>query len=201
LGRRVQTEIVAAYLVFDLLVWRGEDLRARTWEERQTYLGGLELPDPLVRRVENVPGERGEDLYGRCRALGLEGVVGKQHRSPYRAGKSDRWRKVKVWRELSAVIGGFLETDSSPVASLLLGLYEGEELIYIGRVAAREKLPWCERPSPPFRQVPANLPGRARWIEPALAVWVRYLEWTPGMCLRAPVLLGPAEAGASGCRL
>ncbi len=151
LGKSARLAIPVVYLVFDLLARRGEDLRSRPWEERQDCLAGLELPLPLVRRVENVAGPGGEELYGRCRSLGMEGIVGKQRLSAYRAGKSGLWRKVKVWREQAAS---------------------------------------------PFYWVPATFPGRPHWTQPSLTVRVRYLEWTPGMLLRSPTLLGPAEEGA-----
>ena len=40
-------------------------------------------------------GEIGPDLFRHACMMGLEGLVSKHRESPYRAGRSDRWIKVK----------------------------------------------------------------------------------------------------------
>src|SRR5687768_18623798 len=41
-------------------------------------------------------GESGEKLYQAAEQLGLEGVIGKKADSPYRAGRTPNWVKVKT---------------------------------------------------------------------------------------------------------
>jgi bifunctional non-homologous end joining protein LigD len=55
----------------------------------------------LARRVDGIflsdfeQGEIGPDLFRHACLMGLEGLVSKHRRNSYRAGRSDRWIKVK----------------------------------------------------------------------------------------------------------
>ena len=70
-----------------MLVSDGDDIR--------------KLPLSLARRVDGIhlaPFERGEigpDLFRHACLMGLEGLVSKHRDSFYRAGRFDRWVKVK----------------------------------------------------------------------------------------------------------
>jgi hypothetical protein len=48
----------------------------------------IKLPAPV--------GERGEKLFQAANRLGLEGVIGKKAKSPYRRGRTLDWVKVKT---------------------------------------------------------------------------------------------------------
>ena len=51
-----------------------------------------------------------EELLGRARKLGLEGLIGKRSGSRYEAGKrSGAWVKIKLHQEQEFVIGGYTE--------------------------------------------------------------------------------------------
>ena len=81
---------------FDILVEGGEDVRKLPLSMRKTNLARL-----LARRVDGIflsdfeQGEIGPDLFWHACLMGLEGLVSKHRESPYRAGRSDRWIKVK----------------------------------------------------------------------------------------------------------
>jgi bifunctional non-homologous end joining protein LigD len=54
-----------------------------------------------LRRTERIVycqhvGESGEKLFQAADQLGLEGVIGKKAHSPYRAGRTANWVKVKT---------------------------------------------------------------------------------------------------------
>jgi bifunctional non-homologous end joining protein LigD len=59
------------------------------------------LARQLVRRVDGIhlapfeQGEIGPDLFRHACLMGLEGLVSKHRESMYRAGRFDRWIKVK----------------------------------------------------------------------------------------------------------
>ena len=78
--------------VFDLPAEAGPWTRRRALLERLVPAAGL---------VARVPARPLADLEGALRAVerhGLEGLVAKATDSPYRAGRSDRWRKWRaVW--------------------------------------------------------------------------------------------------------
>ena len=68
----------------------------------------------------------------------LEGMVAKRMASPYRPGeRSPDWRKVAFRHRTRAVVGGFTQGQGSRAGSfgaLLLGLFDGDSLRYIGSV-------------------------------------------------------------------
>jgi bifunctional non-homologous end joining protein LigD len=84
------------FCAFDLLAYRGRDLRARPLASRKAQLAQLlATPLPSVLYVQDVPGGVAW-LYAQAVALELEGIVAKRLDSPYRSGqRSDDWLKIK----------------------------------------------------------------------------------------------------------
>jgi bifunctional non-homologous end joining protein LigD len=85
----------AAVFAFDVLQLRGKDLRALPLLKRKATL------EKELTRTERIVyckhiGETGEKLFQAADRLGLEGVIGKKADSPYRAGRTPNWVKVKT---------------------------------------------------------------------------------------------------------
>jgi bifunctional non-homologous end joining protein LigD len=93
-SRRHDAEV--EFYAFDMLASDGEDLRKLPLTMRKTKLARL-----LARRVDGIhlapfeQGEIGPGLFRHACLMGLEGLVSKHRDSFYRAGRSDRWIKVK----------------------------------------------------------------------------------------------------------
>jgi bifunctional non-homologous end joining protein LigD len=93
-SRRHDDEV--QFYAFDCPVSDGEDLRQLPLSMRKTNLARL-----LARRVDGIflsdfeQGEIGPDLFRHACLMGLEGLVSKHRESPYRAGRSPHWIKVK----------------------------------------------------------------------------------------------------------
>src|SRR5258708_12923427 len=101
----------ATYFAFDLLGFEDRDLRGLPLAERKRLLAILLPRRGAVCAVEHVE-ERGEELFERVVAAGLEGVMGKQADAPYTPGRSPRWLKVRPLRTADFPILGF--THPSP---------------------------------------------------------------------------------------
>jgi bifunctional non-homologous end joining protein LigD len=88
----------AILCAFDLLEVNGEDIRREPIEDRKRRLVGLlRLPHDGI--AFNEPYEvDGTTIYRHACALGCEGIVSKRLGSPYRAGRSAHWLKVKKRR-------------------------------------------------------------------------------------------------------
>lgn len=71
-------------------------------------------------------------------AKGLEGIVAKKMDSPYRSGgRSSEWLKVKNVQSADCIVVGYTRGEGNRkdrFGALLLGLYDGENLVYVGRV-------------------------------------------------------------------
>jgi bifunctional non-homologous end joining protein LigD len=85
----------AILCAFDLLEVNGEDIRREPIEDRKRRLAGLlRLPHEGIALNEHFGGE-GATIYKHACALGCEGIVSKRLGSPYRAGRSAHWLKIK----------------------------------------------------------------------------------------------------------
>jgi len=199
------------YYLFDILYCDGYDLRAAPLIERKQFLRRILDSQPPLRYCDHVR-EQGRELFELAAAKSLEGIVAKRAGSSYQHARSPDWVKIKASRELDAVIGGC--TAGQPgrrFGALLLGLYDGDQLRYIGSVGTgythqtQEEL-WAEMDRRraarcPFVPEPATK-APAWWVQPELVARVKYAEWTAERRLRTPVYLGLRDDGeASDCRV
>ena len=185
------------YIVFDLLALDGEDLRGRPLTKRKEALESLMKDAPgSLHYSRHVRGHGKESFLAACQA-NLEGIVGKKADSVYSGTRNGDWIKLKCGKRQEFVIGGYTLSDkkTSGVSSLLLGVYEGNELIYAGRsgtgFTARsmeelgKKFEKIKRKTAPFQQAPSARPKeRITWLEPVLAAEIRFAQWTKGNLLR-----------------
>ena len=195
-----QRQAPVTYYLFDMLHCEGYDLRQVSLLDRKRLLkNALEWGDPF--RYADDQKEQGRELFELASLQGLEGIVGKHARSTYSSGRSPYWVKFKVVQELDAVVGGWTEPRGSrgDFGALLLGLYEGAALAYIGSVGSGftektqktvfEQLQRVKSERCPFAAVPETR-ETAHWAEPSLVARVKYANWTEEKRLRAPVFLG-----------
>src|SRR4030081_2795662 len=81
---------------FDILALEGDDLRKLPLHLRKNSLARLLATRPAgIFANDFEQGEIGPDLFRQACKFGLEGLVSKRGDSPYRAGLSPNWIKVK----------------------------------------------------------------------------------------------------------
>ena len=185
----------AALFVFDLLGFEDFDLRPLPLAARKSILRRVLPEEGPIRLCEEIA-ERGEDLYAAVEAMGLEGIVAKRQDSPYRAGYSADWLKVRVDQASDFAVVGFNPVSGSGFRNLHLATRDGDGLAYAGTVGtgfSQEEMTEIRARLEPARRAlpPAGAPaGRGPvWVEPELVVEVRYKELTEGGHLRHPVFL------------
>jgi bifunctional non-homologous end joining protein LigD len=197
------------YYVFDLLELEGEPLIDLPLVERRAKLEQVLDRRPTAVRLSEVF-EDGEALLAAAREQGLEGVIAKRADSRYHSERRTReWLKIKTKNRQEFVIAGYTKGQgrrSDLLGSLILAVYRGNELSYVGNVGTgfteRElerllrKLRPLERKTSPFKVVP-KMPkvrkGDVVWVEPKLICEVEFTEWTHDGHLRAPVYKGLRE--------
>ncbi|GEO98135.1 ATP-dependent DNA ligase [Methylobacterium haplocladii] len=183
----------AVFYAFDLLYLDGRDLRALALTERKALLQqALDDAGPTsrVRFSEHLDADGDAMARHACR-LGLEGIIAKKASAPYRSGRSDHWRKVKCTSSQEFVIAGYMPSTSAPraVGSLILGVYDGEDLVHVGRVGtgftnAVSRALWTQldplrAEAAPFREALPPLAKRnAKWVEPKLVCEATLRGWT-----------------------
>jgi bifunctional non-homologous end joining protein LigD len=197
------------YYVFDLLEVEGEPIIDLPLEERRDRLERLlDNRNKTVRFSEGF--DDGEALLAAAEKQKLEGIMAKRLGSRYLPGKRSReWLKIKGHGRQEFVIAGYTRGQgrrAGTLGSLVLGMYEGGELVYVGNVGTGfndkeierllRTLKPLERETPPFKAIPKMPRVRKSdvvWVEPKLVAEVEFVEWTHDGRLRAPSYKGLRE--------
>jgi bifunctional non-homologous end joining protein LigD len=197
------TQIRVVYFAFDLLYCDGYDLREAPLLERKQLLQRLLYTSERFRFADHQL-EHGKELFALAEQNGLEGIVAKRADSPYVSDRSPYWVKLKSTKTVDAVVGGWTEarTPALPFGSLLLGLYQGKKLRFIGHVGSgfdakklmelSSRLKELAAPACPFDAVPKTN-EKPFWVSPALVARVKFSGWTQEHSLRHPVFLALRE--------
>ncbi len=185
------------YIVFDLLALEGKDLRGRSLIERKELLEAIMKDSPSnLYYSKHIRGNGKASFMAACEK-NLEGIIGKRVDSLYSGTRNSDWIKLKCDSRQELVIGGYTLSDkkTSGVSSLLLGVYEGEELIYAGRAGTgftERSMKELERrfqaikiEASPFKATPAAKKNeRITWLRPVLVAEIKFAEWTDENLLR-----------------
>ena len=197
------SRVPVVYFVFDLLYCDGYDLRETPLLDRKQLLYRLLRTSEQFRYSDHQL-EHGKELFGLAEQNGLEGIVAKRADSPYVGDRSPYWVKLKITKTVDAVVGGWSAPRSAalPFGSLLLGLYQGKKLRFIGHVGSgfdakklkevTSKLKELAAPACPFDTVPETN-ERPSWVSPVLVARVKFSGWTQEHSLRHPVFLALRE--------
>jgi bifunctional non-homologous end joining protein LigD len=200
--RKLRKSTPVIYQVFDILYADGEDLTRKSLRERLRRLDEALTPMGPIRRSEGFPGT-GVALFEAAREQGIEGIVAKRLDSIYQPGaRSPAWVKIKAFRTMECVIGGWTAGQggrTKTLGALLLGVYRDGKLQPVGHVGTgfdertlRDLLKILEEhesPTSPFATQPrTNQP--ARWCLPELVCEVEYAEITRDGTLRHPTYRG-----------
>ena len=196
-----------ACFCFDLLSLDRTDLRKRPLVERKValrdLLGNGEGGSVLLYS-EHVKGHGAAVLKSLC-ANGHEGIVAKQADAPYRSGRTRAWLKVKCSRRQEFVVGGFSPSDKAgrPFSSILVGVYNGKDLVYRGRVgsgfteatlnALKETFDGLARKTSPFSALPAEIARGATFITAKPVAEIEFAELTADGHIRHGVFKGMRE--------
>ena len=185
------------YIIFDLLALDGEDLREHKLTDRKEKLEELmkDAP-PHLYYSRHVTG-KGKESFDAANAAGMEGIMGKRMDSVYSGTRNGDWIKMKCYKRQEFVIGGFSLSNKKTrgVSSLLLGVYEEEKLVYVGRVGTGfndqdmeyllKKFESIISTESPFQSVPPAKAGeKVTWLRPELVAEVSFAGWTKENLLR-----------------
>jgi ATP-dependent DNA ligase len=162
-------EIPAGYVVFDLLAEDDEELLETPLGERRARLEALAKRTRLELSELSTDPERAEEWLRRT-----EGTIAKQLDAPYVPGKRKGMAKVKREREIDCVVVGWRPgKEEGTVGSLILGLYDGDELRPAGHISG-----FSMEAKRNLRRLLAPLEtGESGTAEPSRWTGGRDLEW------------------------
>ena len=202
------------YYAFDCLYLDGYDLRESALVRRKERLSGLIGTGGGAVRFSTHFEEDGRLVLQRACALSLEGIISKLSQSTYSSGRGKSWIKCKCSARQEVVIVGYVPstTGRKAIGSLVLGVYDGEALRYVGRVgtgfssdvaaALYARLEAMRVPSSPFPvRLGANEARGVRFVRPELVAEVDFRGWTARRPRAPSVLsrLARRQAGERDC--
>ena len=137
--KKLAQETPAHFVAFDLLALGDDDLRARPLAERRALLekalAAAEPPVHLTRATRDRA--LAQEWFEQFEGAGLDGVVAKPLDGTYQSDKRVMF-KVKHERTADCVVAGYRthKSGDDAIGSLLLGLYQGDELMSVGVIGA-----------------------------------------------------------------
>lgn len=188
-------KLPVSFVAFDLLYIDKEQIIDRQIAERKELLRKA-VSESERMAISRYIEQNGIALYDAAEKQSLEGIVAKRKNSKYYFGKRTKdWIKCKALLDEDFVVCGFYHKDGS-VASVILGSFDAERLIYRGHVVmgvSREDYKRmiasisCEKSA-----YYASFPDfeSAVWLEPVLICTVKFMEYTAGGGLRQPIFKG-----------
>lgn len=185
------------YIIFDILALDGKDLRDNTLIQRKSILKDLLKDSPSnLYYSEHIEGNGKENFDAACES-NLEGVIGKKSNSTYKGNRDGTWIKLKCDKRQEFIIGGYTLTDKRKegISSLLLGIYQDDELVYVGRAGTGisedemtlllKKFKSLTRKKPYFREAPKERSNeKITWLKPEVVAEIKFTEWTDANLLR-----------------
>ncbi len=191
----------ATLIVFDILEKQGKSLIDLPLLERKQILKKSLKEGIQVLKSPSIEGT-GIAYFQSADKLGLEGVIAKRKNSTYQPGiRSNDWLKIKQVKICDCVIFGYTQGEGSrskTFGSLILGLYDESEPVYIGKVGTgfsdsslieitnilkmeQIKEPWFTE---------KDIPHGTIWVQPNYVAVIGYQEFTKEGRLRAPRFQG-----------
>jgi ATP-dependent DNA ligase len=185
--RKLSAEIPARFVVFDVLLWDGEEVWRLPLEDRRERVEALSFDLSPASRDE----AEAREWMERLDVAGFDGLVAKRLGEPYRPGSREAVVKVKRIQTADCVVIGLRWSEGRErIATMLLGLYDdGAELRYVGTAAVaparHDEIAALLTPllkgapergfSEPNRWGTGELEQAA--VRPELVVEVRYDKW------------------------
>lgn len=174
----------AYYAIFDILMYKGEDLRRLPLLQRKEILASLELPSANFGVVPHIVGA-GEALFAQIETRGMEGIVGKRADSAYETGRrSDSWRKVINWRYADVFITGYKKAEFGWLAGAAddRGIVHPAGIIELGAGPTEKRAFYGVA-----QQIVTGEDRDFVYVEPRIKVRVKMRNWTKAGLLRSPV--------------
>lgn len=170
------------YVVFDILQYKGRDLRKLPLMQRKEILQSIKMPNYHFGIIPFVEGA-GESLFEQMVSRNLEGMVGKRKNSLYVSRRSSDWQKVINWSYTDVIITGYRKDEFGLLAAVLdesgrprpAGIVE-----YVTQTARKEF----------YSKSRGLVTGENKnfvFLDPKIRGVVKFRNWTKSGMLRTPV--------------
>ncbi len=184
---KLAKEIPASFVMFDLLAHEDTNWMEAPFEKRRKKLEQIaaKIRPPVYITPATTDIATAKDWFVRFEGAGLDGVIAKERNQSYVPGQRIML-KIKHQRTIDCVVAGFRwykEQKGKAIGSLLLGLYQGKTLHYVGHASnfkkeERQKLvkfltPYRDKTDTEGLGAGRTPGGISRWTQAADVTWER----------------------------
>jgi DNA ligase-1 len=184
--QRLRMSIPVNYIVFDILRYRGVDVRSWPLMKRKELLSQIEFGNPHISTIPFIERE-GERLFDEIVTRRLEGIVAKRKESAYMSGqRSSSWLKIINWTYVDVTLIGWRKDKFGWLAggADMAGQVRPVGVIEFGvPVEQRKEFYSAMRP---------YVTGKDRnnvYVRPLVRARVKIRNWTKKGFLRDPVFV------------
>jgi bifunctional non-homologous end joining protein LigD len=182
------------FYLFDILSLNGKDLRKSPLSLRKEKLKSLfkKKFSKYILFSDHFETDDVQKVYKQMCSMGLEGVVSKKKDAWYYGGRNKEWLKTKCVKSDEFIVIGYRRGTDHEIGSLLLGMYEGKELKFAGKVGTGFSKKTKDKLWEKFKD---NISPKAVikekleyenivWLKPKLVAEIEYLERTKENLIR-----------------
>jgi DNA ligase-1 len=172
-------------IIFDILFYKGKDLRKLNLLERKEILASISLPnDPHISIIPFFENE-GIPLFSKIKAANMEGVCAKLKSSAYSitGTRSSSWLKIINWTRVEIFISGYRKNEFGWLASIKSsdGQLKPVGVIELGVTPIQRKAFYSVKDSLKISEDSDNV-----YLDPRLKARVKIRNWTKNGMLRTP---------------
>ncbi|WP_408011643.1 ATP-dependent DNA ligase [Pseudalkalibacillus sp. A8] len=172
------------FVAFDILFYKGEDLRKLPLMERKAILDEVIKDNQAFSKIRFIE-EDGVSYFEAIKKANLEGMVAKYKNSVYQPIRSNQWLKIINWQYTDVFITGYKKDQTGWIASI-----EDDHRMKSVGVIEYGASP-DERKA--FYQVSKSLitheDQQKVYLDPGIPAKVKFRNWTKKGLLRTPVNL------------
>ncbi|MGG3509703.1 ATP-dependent DNA ligase [Paenibacillus lautus] len=173
------------YVVFDVLQYKGKNLRKMPLMNRKEILSGIPMPNKHFGVIPFIEAA-GEALFTQMEAQELEGMVGKKQNSIYESRRSASWQKVINWTYVDVFVTGYRKDEFGWLTSVVTesGRLRPTGIIELG-VPPKAK-------SALYGVCKSLVTGEDKnyvYLEPRIRAKVKTRNWTKNGMLRSPAFV------------
>jgi bifunctional non-homologous end joining protein LigD len=196
--------------VFDLLYIDGVDLTRKPLLERKERLQSLLRRNKSPLRYSGHVLGQGSEMFAKACETGLEGIISKEAKAPYIAGRQRSWLKIKCSRRQEFIVVGFSDARKGgrALGALYLAYKKDGALCYAGKVGTGFTMQSARELVARFSKIRVEAPVLSRsetagvgagewraihWLKPVLLCEVAFTEWTEDGHIRHPSFEGLRE--------
>lgn len=184
--QRLTAALPAYYAIFDILQYKGQDMRRRPLLARKELLASLQLPSNSFGIVPHINGA-GEALFEQIVARKMEGIVAKRDNSKYETGhRSIAWQKIINWSYADVFITGYRKSEFGWLVSVVneKGRIRPAGIIEHGASPAHKKAFYGVS-----KPLVSGEDHEFVYMEPRIQAKVKMRNWTKAGLLRSPVFV------------